>query len=867
MKVRRPPRWLERTAQRALPPGLSGQSTLGDLAEEFDQRAASSAVRAMMWYTGQVASIVAYRGLTGTGARGSSAESDIGQDFRWSFRSLLRNPGFAIGVVAILGLGLGANTAVFSVVDGTLRHSTTWKDPEATTAIWPGMLFSFGQIELYEEEQGAYRTVGGYVESAFALRRLDGESESANGVRITPALFGELSAQPTLGRGLVDEDAFFGSQPVVVLGQSLWRRSFGSDPNIVGQRVDIGGRPVTVVGVQRAEARAPGGRAELWFPLVMDPRDEDYWRSQNLTTIGVLREGADLAEGMTDLMAFTERLTRIFPQFFPPGFADGSASVERADTTQRRSISTPLRLLLGGTALLMLITTLNVGNLLLSRAIDRRKELSVRASLGAGRGRIVRQLLVEGFVLTVLALAVGLALGSYGGRWISNLFVDAAVVTASPIFSGSVLVFSVSISALAWVVLNGVPIAHFLRTHQGKLDIAPQSKSTLLRGLVTIQAALATLLLVSATLLVVTVQNLRNVPLGFEADNLTTIAMSIPEDRMESLPLARELYDRLSGSIDRLNGVEAVGLTGWLPLRTNAPVTVVNLEVAPVDPAQALQVPMQMVDPGFFAALGVEPIAGRLLDSQDREPSPSAIVVNQTLARMLWPDQHAVGQRIAVDPHEWTTWAPVVGIIPDIRSGEITAPVGPVLYVSLAESPARDLTLVVRSQIRSAELVPLLRQALTDAAPLVPIRDVTPMTRVVRTAYSTSWVTTGLLIVLAVFATGLGALGIYAVLAHYVASNKRAIAVRMALGARPSVVVGGLVKSGVLLAFIGIGIGSLAAAISTRFLESLLFEVSALAPLAFLAPAVGLLAVAALAAWIPARRASRLPPAHVLRSE
>ena len=451
---------------------------------------------------------------------------------------------------------------------------------------------------------------------------------------------------------------------------------------------------------------------------------------------------------------------------------------------------------------------------------------------------------------------------------IARLFVEEAVVTSSSVLSPTVLAFSFGVSVLAWLVLNGVPIAHFLRTQRSGLRVASDPGRQMQRGLVTVQAALATLLLVSATLLVATVDNLRRVPLGFDPDGLVAIELSPPEDRIESIPAARDLYDRLVESVGALPGVQAAGLTGWLLLRTQAPPTPINLRSAPVDPRQALKAPMQMVDPGFFEALGIEPTEGRLLDSGDRDlGAPSAIVVNETLAEMLWPTGEAVGQVIATDPHAWDLWAPVVGVVPDIRSGDITGPIGPVLYVSLAESPSRDVTLVVRASGSASALIPALRRAVRDVDQLVPIRAVSVMDDVVRAAYATSWVMMGLLIVLAVLATALGAIGIYAVLAHHVALNKREIGVRMALGAQPEVVVAGVVRSGLMLAGVGILIGSAAAVLSTRFLDSLLFEVSALAPWAFIAPAVALAAAATLAAWIPAARAGRLPPAEVLRAD
>ncbi len=867
MRGPRPPRWLERVLERVLPGGLSGQSTLGDLSEEFRRRARTSPLRARLWYALQTGSIVAYRLFGGRGADAPALDSDIVMDLRWSLRLILKHPGFAVGVIAVLGLGLGANAAVFSVVDGTFRNTSWWSAPDRTVSIWPERELSYGMLTLYRDEQSAYRSVGGYTELAFALRGPDGGSESVNGVVITPELFRELAVQPTLGRSLADDDAIVGTEPVAVIGESLWRRSFGADPAVLGRTIEVSGASVRVVGIQGTGGDAPGGRAELWLPLAMDPRNDDYWKAQNLTAVGVLRDGAGLDDAAAELSAFTDRLSRLFPMFYPPGFAEGSATVARAGETQRRLISTPLLLLLGGTALLLLVTALNVGNLLLGRAIERRRELAVRAAIGAGRGRIIRQLLVESGVLTFLAVGLGLWTGALAGPWIARLFVGETLVTASPVHSPAVLSFAGAVAGMAWLVLSGVPIVHFLRQRRLALQSVPDTGAGLQRGLVAVQAALATLLLVSAALLIGTVDNLREVPLGFEPAGLLTVELSPPEDQVAPVARARHLYDRIVERVGALPGVEAAGLTGWLPLRGQAPTTPINLRDAPVDPAQAIQAPMHMVDPGFFEAFDVEASLGRLLGTEDRAPVPTAVVVNQTLAETLWPDGSAVGRLVAIDPHAWNRWVPVVGVIPDIRSGAITGAVGPAVYVSLAESPARDVTLVVRTAEGGPGLIPSVRRAVGEAAPLVPIRAVSWMEDVVRSAYSTSWVIMGLLVVLAALATGLGAIGIYAVLAQHVAAHEREMAVRMVLGARPFALVGDVVRSALLVTGAGIVIGVGAATLASRFLESLLFGVSAFAPWAYAAPAAALTLAAALAAWIPAARAGRLPPAEVLRGE
>ncbi|HSG07363.1 MAG TPA: ADOP family duplicated permease [Longimicrobiales bacterium] len=862
-----PPRWLERVAEWALPAGLSGQGTLGDLAEEFQRRSSRSPFLARLWYAGQTASVLAYRVFTGSGADSQDTHSDMFMDLRWAFRLGLKHPGFALGVVTVLALGLAANVAVYSVVDGTFRNTSWWGEPERTVSVWPEREWSFGMMQIYRDEQAAYRSVGGYAEFAFALRTPDGSSESVNGVVITPELFRELSVQPALGRALDEDDAFLGVEPVAVIGESLWRRSFGADPGVLGSTVDIGGASVRVVGIQGMGGRAPGGRAEVWFPLVMDPRDDDYFKAMNLKMVGVLRDGVTMDDAYAEIDTFNDRLARLFPSFFTPDWDDGMIRVARADASQRRLVSTPLLLLLGGTALLLLITALNVGNLLLGRAIERRGELAVRAAIGAGRGRIVRQLLVEAGVLTVLAVGLGLWAGAVAGPWIAELFVGEAVVTASSVLEPSVLAFAMAAAVGAWVVLGGVPVAYFLRSQRFGLDVRPKSGMRVQQSLVSVQAALATLLLVSATLLVATVGNLRSVPLGFDERDLLTVELSPPEDRVSSAASARGLYDGLAERVAAIPGVEAVGLTAWLPLRAQAPLAPINLETAPMDQAQAARAPLHYVDPGFFRAMDLEPIQGRLLGSEDRKDGNSVVVVNETLADMLWPDGSAIGQRIAIDPHMWDNFLPVVGVVPDIRSGGITGPAGPAMYVSLAEKPTRDVTLLVRTAGGGGGLVPAVRRAVADVDALVPVRSVMWMADVVRAAYSISWVVMGLLVILAALATALGAIGIYAALTQHVASSRREIGVRMALGADPGAVVSGVVRSGLLIAGVGILVGCVAAAVSARVLESMLFGVSSVALWAYVAAAVALGFAALVAGWVPAWRAGRLPPAEVLRSD
>ena len=869
MSPARAPRFLERELEAVLPEGLSRDGTLGDLAEQYARRRASGLrLSADAWYLGQTLTLLLYRRFDRDGQPRTRADgSDVLQDLRWAVRSVLRRPGFSLGVVLALGLGLGANIAVFSIVDGTFQSTSWWADEEASVILWPDRPFSRGELSVLEPSATAFELLGAYREEAFALRTgPGGPTESVQGAVMTPALFAHLRVQPVLGRALRAEDAVAGSEPVIVLGQGLWHRAFGADPSILGRRIEVSGVPSTVVGVQGPGGTAPGIGAEVWIPLVLDPRDDDFWPAHDLTGVGILKPGASAGDGRADVVGFARMLSSRFPTFYPAGFGD-DATVARSTAQQRQLLRTPLLLLLGATGLLLLVASLNVGNMLLARAIDRRQELAIRRALGASRGRVLRQLMIEGLVWGALGTAVGILLGSGVGRVLAGLFASNGAVAQSDWSAPRVLAFVLAVSAASWAVLCGVPMAHFLRSQEGNLRLNRARTPLAQRSLVTLQAALATVLLVSSALLIQSVRNLADIPLGFRAEHVLAVELSPPSDLMATRERTLAFYDAVGDRVAGLPGVEQVGLGDGVPLRDTPLNVPVNLEARPVDVGQAVTVAKNIVDPGFFRALGIRSRSGRLLDGRDRQASPSAIVINESLAHLLWPNSDAVGQRIAIDPHAWGRWISVVGIIPDLRSESLTGPTSPALYVAFAESPVRETTLLIRSAGDLGSLSAAVRAAVQEIDASVPVRSTRPLPAIVRDAYATAWITMGLLTVLAALATALGAIGIHAVLANHVARRQRELGVRLALGAKPRELVGMIVRSGLALVALGIALGIAVAFIATGVLESLLFGVSTLEVWAFVLPAATLLIAATVAALAPAARAAGLPPAQVLREE
>lgn len=860
-----PPRRLEAFLERSLGSGLWGRAALGDLAEAYHRhRGRRGRLWCDAWYAWQAATLVAHRLLGDDGS--TPSRGDLGGDVRFALRLSLRRPLLTAGVALTLALGLAANLAVFSVIDGTFRAMSWWAAPERTLAVWPGHTLSRGQMSIFADQAPAFETLGAYRLEALVVGTGEDGTESLAGVTIAPSLFAALRVQPLLGRGLEPSDAEPGGEATVVIGHGLWQRALGGDPGVVGRRIEVNGTPRTVVGVQGRGGAAPGSGTEVWLPLVMDPTDPDFWPAHDLTVVGVLRAGATPADGQADVRDLGTTLSRTFPFFYRPDYAQ-DATVRVAADHERALVRTPLFLLLGGTGVLLLIAALNVGNMLLARSVERRAELALRRALGAPRGRIVRQLATEGALVALLGAGVGVALAGPAAAALAQLFPAEVSVVRSGWTSAAMAGFLVVTCLGSWLVLAGVPVASFLAAERRGLRATIGVGGAPPRVLVVAQSALATVLLVASVLLVESVANLRRIPLGFQPDGVTAASLSAPDDVTADRARLRRFQEEAVTRARALPGVAAAGMTAAVPLVRVPPTTPVNPEGAEVDVSRAVQASRLAVDAGFFETMGVRLEGGRTLGSTERGDEPTAVVVNRALADLLWPGQDPVGRRIAIDPHAWNRFLPIVGVVADLRAETLVDPPRPAIFVSLYERAERETTLVVRGSADAALLAPALRRAVSEADPAVPTGAIRPMSGVVRDAYGTAWVTMGMLSVLAALATVLAALGIHAVLANHVARRRREIGVRMALGAARGHLVGRILRSGLAWSALGVVLGGVAAALGGRVLRSVLFGVSGLEPRVFVLPALGVLAAASLASLAPAVRAGALPPADVLREE
>jgi predicted permease len=861
----KPPRWVEIPLERLLGGGLWARAALGDLAEAYHRRLRTRG-RAWcdLWYLGQALSLVLHRTLGDDGS--PRARGDLASDVRWALRVSVRRPLLSVGVVTTLALGLGANLAVFSVIDGTFRASSWWSGAERTLLIWPGHTFSRGQLSIFDERSGAFQALGAYRLDALTVAIGSGGTESVAGVTLSPELFSALRVQPTLGRGFEPDDARPGGEATVIVSEGFWRRALGGDPGALGRRVEVNGVPHTIVGVQGRGGHAPGTQTDLWVPLVMDPYDPDFWPEHDLTVVGVLREGATPPDGQSDLRALGTTLSGLFPFFYRPDYLqDGTVTVAAAH--ERGLVRTPLFLLLGATVLLLVVAALNVGNMLLARSLERRAELAVRRALGAARGRIVRQLVTEGALVAFLGTGLALALARPAAKFVAGLFPTEVAVVRSEWTTPAVWAFLAGTAFLSWVIVAGIPVLAFLLGDGRSVRARIRARSTAPGSLVVAQSALATVLLVEAVLLVGSVANLRRIPLGFRSASVLAADVAPPADFTSDRARLRRFQEAAVERARSLPGVDAAGMTAAVPLEDLPPSTPVNPEGSEVDVSQAIQASRLAVDSGFFETLGVRLESGRLLGSTERGQEPTAVVINRALAERLWPGEDPVGRRIAIDPHAWDRFVPIVGVVADVRAETLVDPPRPTVFISLFERAERATTLLVRGSADGGRLGPALRRAVTEADAAVPTGAIRPMDAVVRDAFGAAWVTMGLLTLLALLATVLGSFGIHAVLSHHVVRQRRDLGVRMALGADGGRLIRRVLRAGLGSAALGVGIGCFAAAVCAPLLQSLLFGVSTLEPTAFLLPALGVLVAATLASLVPAVRAGSLAPADVLREE
>ena len=812
------------------------------------------------------------------------------QDVRYALRGLRRSPGFAAAAVMTLALGMGATTAIFSVVRSVLLAPLPYAEPERRVMIWSRWK-DFAKTWVADGEVADYRRFVPSLESVAAwgsdeANLTGGGAEPVRvGVgQVTANTFETLGARPLLGRGFTEEEDRPGGEPVAVLGYGLWQNRFGGDAGVLGRSIELDGVSRRVVGVMPRGFALPtdftADRAEpsqVWVPVQFDPRELSHG-NHGYYAAGLLRRGATAARASAELQTLAANLTR--QGVYPPemGF---SPFAEPVDAEVRGPARAALSLVFAAVLFLLLMACANVANLLLARAEGRQREISVRAAIGAGKARLLRQLLTESLVLAASGGALGVGLAWAGVRLVAAQGAAGLPALAPLGVDRSLLLFAAGLTLATTLVFGFVPAVQTLR-----LDLAASLKDTAsstsaglsrqgLRGaLAAVQMALAVVLLLGAGLMLRSLAALFAVDLGFEPRHVLTLQVRPPEASYPK-PEAVVAFDRaLLERVRALPGVKAAGLVRSLPLAAEIGDWGLDVEGYEETPGRRAKGDWQVVSDGALEALGERLLRGRPLLSSDTADALPVVLVNETLARTYWPGQDPIGRRLRMGSKEGRPWMRVVGLLRDERHNGVTAEIKEKFYVPYAQFPkarggdaARDMSLAVRAEGDPMALVGPIRAEVRRLDPMMPIANPRLMTDVVDASLATPRMTGALLAAFAGLALLLSGVGVAGVLSYLVSRRRREIGIRLALGASRANVLGLVVRRGVAYAASGVAAGSVVAFFAARALEGLLYGVAPHDPATFAAVAALLLLLAAASSAVPAVRAARVDPLEALRSE
>jgi putative ABC transport system permease protein len=829
---------------------------------------------------------------------GDSLMPSILHDLRYSVRLIARAPLFSVLVIATLALAIGANTAIFSVVNGVLLRSLPFENPDRLALLYKGVTaermfgFSAPDFVAFRERARSYDGVAAYRTVEFELSGI-ATPERIKAARISASLLSVLGVRPVLGRAFTDEEDT-GRQPVAILSDALWRRAFGADPAIVGKPVMLDRRAYTIVGVMPAPAAFPsaGPRlnnvpAAVFVPISFsDIELRAFGSMYNNTVVARLKPGVSMAQARAEALAISRVVgTEVYPaelREFASNLTTTLASMQEDIVGNIRRI---LYVLLGAVGVVLLIACADIACLMLTRAAAREREVAIRTALGAGRGRVVRLMLMETGVLAIAGAAVGVALAWWGIR---------ALLAAAPIdipraqeigFDVRVLLFTVAVSIAAALITGVLPAWDASRRDSNAaLKEGGRTGSTggvrqrrIFAGLVTLQFACAVVLLAAGGLLIRSFARLMAVDPGVKTDHVVSAATSLPASSYRTGADVRVFYGRLLEGARTLPGVTAVGAATDLPLtvRERRAFTVENPPAATANLPRVLANDWVMGQ--YFEALGARIVSGRPLSDTDTLASEPVVVVNETLARRYWPGEDPTGRRMAWgNPTNHGPWMRVVGVIGDIKQAGLAAATEPQTWQPWAQMPDqalgsnvigifRSMRLMVRSQVPPASLVSAIREQVRSLDPALPVTDMLTLDDVVAASAAPQRFNAALLGGFAVIALLLAAIGIGGVLAITVSRRTQEIGIRLALGADAGAVVRMVVRQGMALVAAGLAIGLPVALAVTRLLASLLFETTPHDAAAFAGATLVLCLVACAACAAPAIRASRVDPMRALR--
>jgi putative ABC transport system permease protein len=809
---------------------------------------------------------------------------NLGQDLRYGMRMLHKNPGFTAAAVVTLALGIGANTAIFSVLNAVVLRPLPYKDPGRLAVLWTDNLrqnlheerTSYPNFEDWKRQSNTFEDMA--FASGFTVNLTGGDTpERIVAARVTPNLFSMLGVSPVLGHTFTQEDEEKGKR-VIVLSHALWQRRFGSSPEVLGKQLEIDDAPAVVIGVMPPVLQLPSSDVQFWEPHTMFSGWNRVKVARGIPSgyvVGRLNAGTTLQQAQTDMNLIGARLARQYPDltsnvdFF--GFAVNVVPLSVQITGKQ--IRLALWLLFGAVVLVLLIACANLANLLLARGAGRQRELAVRAALGAGRGRLLRQLLTESVLPSTASGGLGLAFAGLGVRALIRLAPQDVARLETVGIDRIVFVFALGLSLLTGILFGLAPAWKVSKSdpqeslRSGGRGLAGGKAIRRAHSFLVIsEYALAVVLLSGAGLLIRSLVRVQAVDPGFRAERVL-IARAVQSSIKPEAQWA-ELYPRALARIAAIPGVEAAGAIDNFFFQSNPDDTIIPEAAAAASPSGTEQVMDDGVSEDYFRAIGVPLLKGRFFTAQDGPNSPRVAIVNRTLARRFWPDQDPIGERFRfgfqkpTDPR-----ISVVGVVGDMRRDGLTKiPVAQV-FLPLAQDAARGMDFVVRAVSDPRMLPAAVRGAIDSADKTVPVFNVSTLDEQLHEQTAPMRFETALLSSFAMLAMLLAAVGIYGITRYSVTERTHEIGVRMALGAQRGDVLRMVLREGLHLTLIGLGIGLLGAGALTRFLSSLLYEVKPTDTTTYLAVSIILGAVAVIACHSPARRASKVDPMVALRYE
>ena len=818
------------------------------------------------------------------GGRGSVWEMvhSIAQDVAYALRTLRQRPGYAAIAVLTLALGIGANTSIFSVVNGVLLQPLPYPEPDRlvnlyqTNAEWmerPNPRFaamgrrfpvSFPVYRDWLELNRSFQSIGIYRGEQFMIAGGD-RAELIRASRVTFGVLETLRIPPFLGRTFTPEDDLVGAEAVTILGRDLWRRLFGGDSSVVGRSIAMGDRRFTVIGVMPPGFQFPGPTTQVWVNF-NDFEKQGGRDQQSYTGLARLRPGVSLDMAQREMQAVNDQMVEL-----TAGEHEFGVRVMSRMELVAGNVRPALLVLLGAVGLVLAIACANIANLMLVRAMGRRRELAVRSALGAKRGRLIRQLLIESLVIAVLGGMAGVAVAVATFKPLLALLPDTLPRIDAISIDRYVLLFSAGVSIVTGLLVGTLPALAASRTSIGVVlqdagrGFAGERQGARTRGtLVVVEVALAFLLLVGAGLLVKSFLRLTSVDRGFDSVNLLTFTVSLPRSRYDGDDRVNAFYIQLDEQLGALPVVLAVAGADNMPFRGGTSSFDVTAERS--TGVFETNVENSIVTERYFDVMGIPLLRGRNFAESDRD-GPLATIISDAAAQMHWPGEDPIGRRIKTgDPDSDTPWMTVVGIVPNVRSRLHVTPV-PKIYRPMSQRVRRGRVMVLKVQGDPTLIAPLAQRAAWNLDKDLAVTSVRTLDDIISISVAMPRFRAMLLSSLAGLALVLALVGIYGVLAYSVAQRTGEIGIRMALGADHRNVVTGVLRHGIGLAALGLLIGLGLAFFAVRVLESFLFEMTAFDPGLFGIAAAVLAATAVLASFIPARRATRVDPATALRSE